>query len=166
LLDMSQIDAGRLQINPAPMDLRHLISTTIAGIQVTTERHLLKLRAPPEVTGCWDERRLQQVVANLLTNAVKYSPNGGPITLSIRTGKRGVTVRVRDHGVGLGAEEAVHVFECFYRAVGIRRLEGSGLGLNICQGIVTAHGGRIWAESAGPGQGSAFCFTLPRETVA
>jgi signal transduction histidine kinase len=166
LLDMSQIDAGRLQINPAPMDLRHLISTTIAGIQVTTERHLIKLRAPPEVTGCWDERRLQQVIANLLTNAVKYSPNGGPITLSIRTGKRGVTVRLRDHGVGLGAEEAVHVFECFYRAVGIRRLEGSGLGLYICQGIVTAHGGRIWAESAGPGQGRAFCFTLPRETVA
>ena len=73
-----------------------------------------------------------------------------------------MTVRLRDHGVGLGAEEALHVFERFYRAEGIRQLEGTGLGLYICQGIVTAHGGRIWAESAGPGQGSAFCFTLPR----
>jgi len=64
--------------------------------------------------------------------------------------------------VGLGAEEALHVFERFYRAEGLRQLEGTGLGLYIAQGIVTAHGGRIWAESAGPGQGSAFCFMLPR----
>jgi signal transduction histidine kinase len=161
LFDLSQIEAGRLEIKPAPMELRALVSTTIAGIQVMTERHHIMLRAPPEVMGCWDERRLQQVVGNLLTNAVKYSPDGGPITVSIRMGKRSVTVRLRDHGVGLGAEEALHVFERFYRAKGIRQLEGTGLGLYIAQGIVTAHGGRIWAESAGPGQGSAFCFTLP-----
>jgi len=162
LFDLSQIEAGRLEIRPAPMDLRCLVSTTIAGIQVTTDRHHLMLRAPPEVLGCWDERRLQQVVGNLLTNAVKYTPSGGPITVSIRMGKRSVTVRLRDRGVGLGAEEVLHVFERFYRAKGIRQLEGTGLGLYICQGIVTAHGGRIWAESAGPGKGSAFCFTLPR----
>ena len=166
LFDLSQIEAGRLDISPAPMDLRVLFSTMIAGIQVTTDRHQLTLRAPPEVKGCWDERRLQQVAGNLLTNAVKYSPDGGPITLSIRTGKRSVTVRLRDHGMGLGADEWHHVFERFYRAVGIRQLEGTGLGLYICQGIVTAHGGRIWAESAGPGRGSAFCFTLPRGTSA
>jgi len=165
LFDLSQIEAGRLEIKPAPMDLRLLTSTIIASIQVTTQRHHLLLRAPPEVMGCWDERRLQQVVGNLLINAVKYSPNGGAITLSIRTGKRDVTVRLRDHGLGLGTDEAHHVFERFYRAVGIRQLEGTGLGLYICQGIVTAHGGRIWAESAGPGQGSAFCFTLPRKAL-
>ena len=135
------------------MDLRSLVSTAIASIQVMTERHQVMLRAPLEVPGCWDERRLQQVVGNLLTNAVKYSPNGGPITLSIRTGKRSVTVRLRDHGVGLGADEALHVFERFYRAEGIRQLEGTGLGLYICQGIVTAHGGRIWAESGGTWSG-------------
>jgi signal transduction histidine kinase len=160
LFDLSQIEAGRLEIMPAPMDLRLLASTTIAGIQVTTERHQLMLRAPPEVAGCWDERRLQQVIGNLVTNAVKYSPNGGRITLSIRAGMRSVTARLRDHGMGLGADEALHVFERFYRAEGIRQLEGTGLGLYIAQGIVTAHGGRIWAESVGPGQGSAFCFTL------
>jgi PAS domain S-box-containing protein len=162
LFDLSQIEAGRLEIKPAPMDLRLLASTSIASIQVTTTRHHLMLRAPPEVTGCWDERRLQQVVGNLLTNAVKYSPNGGRITLSIRAGMRSVTVRLRDHGMGLGADEALHVFERFYRAEGMRQLEGTGLGLYIAQGIVTAHGGRIWAESVGPGHGSAFCFTLPR----
>ncbi|MGI9146746.1 MAG: ATP-binding protein [Chloroflexota bacterium] len=161
LFDLSQIETGRLAIKRAPMDLRVLVSTLIAGIQVTTDRHRLVLRAPPEVKGCWDERRLQQVIENLLVNAVKYSPDGGPITLSVRTSKRDVTVRLRDHGTGLGKEEALHVFERFYRAAGIRQLEGTGLGLYICQGIVTAHGGRIWAESAGPSQGSAFCFTLP-----
>jgi signal transduction histidine kinase len=162
VFDLSQIEAGRFQIQPASVDLRLLISTIIAGVQITTERHHLTLRAPPAITGCWDERRLQQVVGNLLANAVKYSPTGGLIAVSIRTDKRTVTVRVQDHGVGLGADEARHVFERFYRAVGIRQLEGTGLGLYICQSIVTAHGGRIWAESAGPGQGSAFCFTLPR----
>jgi signal transduction histidine kinase len=161
LFDLSQIEAGRFELKPAPMDLRSLASSTIASLQITTERHQLMLRAPPQVMGCWDERRLQQVVGNLLSNAVKYSPNGGRITLSIRRVKWGVTVRLRDHGVGLRAEETLHVFERFYRATGIRQLEGAGLGLYIAQGIVTAHGGRIWAESAGPGQGSAFCFTLP-----
>jgi signal transduction histidine kinase len=162
LFDLSQIEAGRLEIKPAPMDLRMLVSTIVSGVQIVTERHQLLLRALPKVTGCWDERRLQQVVGNLLTNAVKYSPNGGPITLSIRTGKRNVTVRIRDHGIGLGTGEAPHVFERFYRSTRIRQLEGTGLGLYIAQGIVTAHGGRIWAESAGPGQGCDFCFTLPR----
>jgi signal transduction histidine kinase len=165
LLDKSQIDAGRLDLHRAPMDLRGLVATLVAGIQVTTGRHQLTLRSPPKVTGCWDERRLQQLVGNLLTNAVKYSPNGGSIVLSIRTDKRSVTIRLRDHGVGLGTEDAKHVFERFYRADGIRQLEGTGLGLYICQGIVTAHGGRIWAESAGPGRGSDFCFTLPRNPM-
>jgi PAS domain S-box-containing protein len=162
LFDLSQIEAGRLEIKPAVMDLRLLAATLLTSIQQTTDRHQLVLRAPAEVMGNWDERRLQQVVGNLLVNAVKYSPAGGQITLSIRPGKRSVTVRLRDQGTGLARDEALHVFERFYRAVGIRQLEGTGLGLYICQGIVTAHGGRIWAESAGPGRGSAFCFTLPR----
>ncbi|MDQ6671757.1 MAG: ATP-binding protein [Chloroflexota bacterium] len=161
LLDLSQIEAGRLDIKPAPMDLRQLVSTLIMSTQATTDRHRLQLRAPKQLVGKWDERRLQQVVGNLLTNAVKYSPDGGQIDVTIRRGKRWVTVRLRDYGVGLLPEEVEHVFERFYRAKGIRQLEGTGLGLYICEGIVAAHGGRIWVESAGPGQGSEFCFTLP-----
>jgi signal transduction histidine kinase len=162
LLDLSQIEAGRLDIKPVASDLRVLAAASIASIQVTAERHRIRMRAPPQVTGCWDERRLQQVVGNLLMNAVKYSPNGGVITLSIRTGKDNVTLRVRDHGVGLGHDETLHVFERFYRAAETRQLEGTGLGLYISEGIVRAHGGRIWAESAGLGRGTAFCFALPR----
>ncbi len=71
-------------------------------------------------------------------------------------------MRVRDHGVGIAAEEAPHVFERFFRAESTRRLEGDGLGLYICKSIVAAHGGRIWVEAAAHGHGSSFCFVLPR----
>ena len=162
LLDLSQIEAGQLQIRRAPMDLRALISTLVDVVQSTTDQHQVELRAPRPVPGEWDERRLQQVVSNLLTNAVKYSPHGGKITVSISATKRVVTVRTRDQGLGLTAEEVLHVFERFYRAQGIRQLEGTGLGLYICQGIVTAHGGRLWVESPGPGSGTTFSFELPR----
>jgi PAS domain S-box-containing protein len=161
LFDLSQIEAGRLEMRPAPMDLRMLVSSLIAGTRLTAAGHRLSLRSPPAVIGAWDERRLQQVVSNLLTNALKYSPNGGSIDTTIRVAPHAVTVRIRDHGMGLAPEDVTRVFERFYRTRGARQLEGTGLGLYICRGIVMAHGGRIWAESAGPGQGSAFCFTLP-----
>jgi PAS domain S-box-containing protein len=166
LLDLTRIDAGRLELQPKPMELRALVAGTIADIQATTTRHQLKMRAIRQVFDIWDERRLQEVLENLLTNAVKYSPEGGPIVVSVRATKTLASVRVSDTGVGLAPEEAPHVFERFYRGKGIRLLEGAGLGLYICQAIIAAHGGRIWAESAGPGSGTSFCFTLPRATNA
>jgi len=111
--------------------------------------------------GYWDDRRLQQVLTNLLTNAVKYSPAGGAITVDIEACDQTVIARVSDQGIGLRREEVEHVFERFFRGDALRRLEGSGLGLYICQSIVAAHGGRIWVESAGPDSGSTFCFILP-----
>src|SRR5262249_18971665 len=104
-----------------------------------------------------------QVLANLLMNAIKYSPDGQRIEVDIKTQENDVTVCVNDQGVGLTPEEAQHVFERFFRARSTRRLEGSGLGLYICHSVVSAHGGRIWVESAGPNLGSSFCFVLPRE---
>ena len=166
LLDLSRIEAGRLELAPAPMDLRLLISRTIKGMQATTRRHVLQLRAPQQVRGNWDEHRLQEVLENLLANAVKYSPKGGTIGVQVRAGKRSVTVRVNDQGIGLDLDEMPHVFERFYRAKGTRALEGAGLGLYVCQAIVAAHGGRLWAESAGSGHGSTFSFTLPHATMA
>jgi signal transduction histidine kinase len=144
------------------VDLRLLTAGVIELAQATTDRHRLHLRAGRSVLGYWDQQRLEQVMANLLANAVKYSPTGGAIEVSIRAGHKNVTVCVKDEGVGLMPEEAPHVFERFFRARESRRLEGAGLGLYICQTIVSAHGGRIWVESAGPGQGSSFCFALPR----
>ena len=101
------------------------------------------------------------MVQNLLSNAVKYSPNGGRIEVRLDVDETSATVRVSDTGLGLTPEEAQHVFERYYRGHDLRGLEGTGLGLYICQAIVVAHGGQIWAESPGLGQGSTFGFTLP-----
>ena len=111
--------------------------------------------------GRWDPNRLDQLLTNLLGNAVKYSPHGGRIEVSLEVDETSATVRVSDMGLGLTPEEASHVFERYYRGHDLRGLEGTGLGLYICQAIVAAHGGQIWAESPGPGQGSTFGFTLP-----
>ena len=162
LLDLSRIESGRFDLQPDRMDLRALAARSVSDIQATTTRHEISLRAARAVIGQWDERRLREVLDNLLTNAVKYSPEGGPIDVIVRAGKRDVTVCVVDSGVGLQPDEAPHVFERFYRGKGIRQLQGAGLGLYICQAVVSAHGGRIWAKSAGPGSGTSFCFTLPR----
>jgi signal transduction histidine kinase len=166
LLDVARLQAGRLPLDLGPVDLVSLVESAVEEVGATTERHQLTVRAPAEVVGSWDVWRLHEVLQNLLTNAVKYSPDGGAIEATIEADDKAATVRVRDHGVGLPAEELPSVFERFYRSPGTRRLEGSGLGLYICQTIVDAHRGRIWAESDGPGQGSTFCFTVPRSVGA
>jgi signal transduction histidine kinase len=162
LLDMSRIQAGRLDISRRSVNIGQVAAAVVAEVQTTTERHQIRLRRSGDLTGQWDESRLQQVIANLLTNAIKYSPDGGVIDVTVRGDATDVRVSVRDHGVGLTPQEAEHVFERFFRAASIRQLEGSGLGLYICQSIVTAHGGRIWVESDGPGHGTAFSFVLHR----
>jgi signal transduction histidine kinase len=162
LLDLSRIEAGRFEIQRRQVDLAALASTVVAEVQATTDRHRLRLHVSGQPSGLWDDSRLEQVLTNLLTNAVKYSPDGGPIDVAIRTGAREVRLCVRDQGVGLAPEEAAHVFDRYFRAQSTRRLEGAGLGLYICQSILAAHGGRIWVESAGTGRGSSFYFVLPR----
>ncbi|TME43343.1 MAG: sensor histidine kinase [Chloroflexi bacterium] len=98
---------------------------------------------------------------NLIRNAIKYSPGGGHVNVRVRASDGRVNVSVRDRGIGLQPEEAEHVFEQFYRAAAARRLEGSGLGLYICQAIIAAHGGHIDATSPGPGKGTTFTFDMP-----
>jgi signal transduction histidine kinase len=116
-----------------------------------------------------DPLRVEQVVANLVDNAIKYSPDGGPVTVRVSSGEGGATlfVAVSDRGVGITAEQAGRVFDRFYRAVdaldGAPR--GVGLGLFLCKRLVEAQGGRIWAESV-PGRGSTFHFTLPALVIA
>jgi two-component system, OmpR family, sensor histidine kinase VicK len=110
-----------------------------------------------------DEKRIYQVMQNLITNAVKYSPDGGCITLSAGIDRHELVVSVADQGLGLPATEIVKVFDRFHRVQSevLRGIGGTGLGLAICKGLVEAHGGRIWAESEGEGTGSTFRFTLP-----
>jgi PAS domain S-box-containing protein len=161
LLDLQRIEAGRLELETAPTDLRAMLSNMARAIQSTTNKHRIRVHAAHGVIGHWDARRIEEVVQNLMSNAVKYSPQGGTVDVFLETGEQTVTVLVRDRGIGIALEDVPHVFERFYRGQDIRRLEGTGLGLYICQAIVAAHGGRIWATSPGRGQGSTFGFTLP-----
>lgn len=161
LLDLSRIEAGRLDLDFAPTDLRSILVNIARAIQSTSDQHQIVVDAPAGVIGHWDARRLEEVIQNLLSNAIKYSPGGGQIDLRLLADEHSATVLVRDRGIGMPPDEVPHLFERFYRGQDLRRLEGTGLGLYICQAIVAAHGGRIWAESDGPGQGSTLGLTLP-----
>jgi signal transduction histidine kinase len=162
LLDLSRVEAGRLDLSPEPIDLVDAIKRVVVSVAGLSSEHLIEIQSPPSIEGVWDAARLQQVLQNLLTNAIKYAPGGGTILVSVETDDREVTVSVQDHGLGIVPEELPQLFERFYRVARTRGLEGSGLGLYVCQGIISAHGGRIWAHSDGPGHGSTFSFTLPR----
>jgi len=108
------------------------------------------------------EARFAQLLDNLISNAIKYSPTGEPILLSITVDQNVGKVSVIDHGMGIPAEHLARIFDRFYRVGGTAdAVAGEGLGLSICKEIVTAHGGKIWAESEGAGHGSTFAFTLP-----
>jgi signal transduction histidine kinase len=161
LMDLSKIEGGRLELDLTPTDLRGILTSMARALQSTTEAHIIEVDAPTGVIGHWDQRRIEEVVQNLLNNAVKYSPVGGRIEVRLETDADNAIVTVRDSGIGLASDDAPHVFERFYRGQEMKRLEGTGLGLYICHAIVTAHRGRIWAESNGPGRGSTFGFTLP-----
>ncbi len=160
LFDVSSLEAGLLSISPGLTDLGALARRVTEGMR-STARHQLEVFADQGVVGEWDERRIRQVLVNLLSNALKYSLEGSTVTLSLEADERSATVRVRDEGIGLDGAELAQLFRRGYRAEAARNVTGGGLGLYFSNGIVTAHGGRMWAESPGHGQGSTFCFTLP-----
>ncbi len=166
LLDMSCLQAGSLRIEPVPLDLGQLVTDTVRRLQpllggARVELHL-EAGLPPVLA---DERRIGQVLRNLLENAARYSPPDAPITVAVRATRPVVEVSVTDRGPGIPPEVLARLFTPFYRgeeraARGDSRRGGLGLGLAIARGLVEAHGGRIWAESR-VGVGSRFCFALP-----
>jgi signal transduction histidine kinase len=159
LFDVSCLEAGLLSISRGPTDLGALVRDVTEGMQ-SSARHHIKVSADQSVVGEWDKRRIRQVLMNLLSNALKYSPEGSTVTVSVAADERGATVRVRDEGIGLDGTELAQLFRRGYRAEGALNVTGGGLGLYFSNGIIAAHGGRMWAESLGHGQGSTFCFTL------
>jgi signal transduction histidine kinase len=166
LLDVSLVEGGRIDLHRSPTNLAALVREVAEEGRFLSEAHPISVDAPLRVDGEWDAARLRQVLQNLIKNAIKYSPEGGRVDVRVRATRSEVQVAVRDRGIGLRPEEASRVFEQFYRAAAARRLEGSGLGLYICQAIVAAHGGHVCATSAGPGKGTTFHFALPRSPDA
>ncbi len=162
MLDVSRIEGGRLELNTEPFDLSALVGEVVNNMRVSSEAHTLSLAAVPGIVVDGDSARIEQVLLNLITNAITYSPEGGEIDVRVWKEDAAALVCVRDRGVGIALDELPHLFDRFYRAprAGVMRAGGMGLGLYICREIVARHGGTIRAESA-PGAGSTFTFSLP-----
>ncbi|TAK21916.1 MAG: hypothetical protein EPO26_13125 [Chloroflexota bacterium] len=163
LLDLGRIESGRYHLERAAVDLRDLIERVARDSGAVSSRHHVVVDAPSDLpTVDADPDRVTQVVTNLVTNAIRYSPEGGEIRTRLRRENGFVVTEVIDRGVGIPPEHVERVFEKFYRVENTvtRQVRGTGLGLAICQELVRAHGGKIWVESL-VGVGSRFSFTLP-----
>ncbi len=167
LLDLSRMEDRRLRLDKRPTDVGQLAREVMEAIKLEMETQLTEHRfvhdfPPDPLVATVDPKRIEQVLRNLLNNAIKYSPEGGTITVQGRGDERQILVSVSDQGMGIPSEDLERVFERFYRVENelSRRVRGAGLGLAVCRGIVEAHGGHIWVEST-LGVGSTFYFTLP-----
>ena len=162
LLDVVRIETGTLPVRPRPVDLAAVIDEAKTVFLSTRPAASLKINLAPGLPFVMADRlRIVQVLSNLVTNAVRQTPRSAPI--EVRAVRRGiyVEVSVADEGRGIPAASLPHVFQKFSRVEGEDRKADTGLGLAICKGLVEAHGGRIWAESDGPGLGARFTFTIP-----
>lgn len=163
LLDIAQLQAGHLELRRAEMDLCALVQAAVAQAQALSERHTVHAAVPPvPLRGWWDRDRVDQVLQNLLANALKYAPEGGDVTVGVADDGRAARVWVQDQGVGIPPELQPRLFERFYRTADALAsgVPGLGLGLAISRALVEAHGGRIDVASE-LGAGSTFTFTLP-----
>jgi signal transduction histidine kinase len=162
LLDISLIASGRVRLEPRQYDMAASLKQMVERFADQAAPGQLRLAAPEQVAGCWDEMRTDQVVTNLLSNAMKYG-DGKPIGIALRAQENWIEIEVADNGIGIAAEDQERVFERFERVENDRPRTGFGLGLWISRQIVTAMGGEIALKSE-PGHGTAFTVRLPRRT--
>ncbi|HUH98264.1 MAG TPA: ATP-binding protein [Anaerolineales bacterium] len=164
LLDLSRIESGQVQLNLAPISPKQLLVSAVDRMKLQAERAGLTLRVEcpedvPDVQA--DQLRLEQVLVNLIHNAVKFTRPGGNVVLLAQTDGGAVRFGVQDTGIGIPSDEVSRIFERFYRVDRSRAGGGTGLGLSIARHIVETHQGRIWVDSL-EGQGSTFFFTIPQ----
>jgi PAS domain S-box-containing protein len=161
LLDVSRIDAGRLELRRKEFDLAAMAEGIVGRFDLQHDGHTFAITFPEDFPAVYaDPDKIEQVLTNLVENAVKYS-DGGEVAVTGQVTDTEVEVAVRDQGVGIPADQLPLIFTKFYRRAGHTAPSGTGLGLFIARGLVEAHGGRIWADSA-PGQGTTLRFRLPR----
>jgi two-component system phosphate regulon sensor histidine kinase PhoR len=161
--ELSRIESGEVSLEVAPIDIGEVVARAVGRLKAQADRAGLSLVVDipsdlPEVLG--DKERVEQVLVNLLHNAIKFTPSGGSISISAKIEGDDIQVSVADTGVGIPADDLPHIFERFYKADKARASGGTGLGLAIAKHVVEAHGSKIWAESI-EGKGATFTFTLP-----
>ncbi|MDQ2716247.1 MAG: ATP-binding protein [Chloroflexota bacterium] len=169
LLDISRVQTGKLVLAEEDFDSDTFVQDVVDMTQQTSPTHPITIIDSMRQQLYGDKDRLGQVLINLLTNAIKFSPTAGPIEVLVTTDQKHVTFGVRDHGIGIPQDQQALIFERFYRVYGDRdtKYPGLGIGLYIAFEIVQRHGGRIWVESV-EGRGSTFFFSIPldRKTPA
>ncbi len=166
IFDTSAIRSGKLEIQPARTELVEIVREVVDQIKNRAREEGVELRAkfPQTIHGSWDAMRIQQVVSNLLTNALKYGHHK-PVDISLAAGPSHAEIRVRDQGPGIARPDQERIFERFERGHSAQHVTGLGLGLYICREIARAHGGEIFLESS-IGEGSTFTVRLPLEVRA
>jgi signal transduction histidine kinase len=160
LLDISRIEAGRLVLDRAHTDVVAIVESVVANARARTSRHPVEVHTPAALSANVDPLRLEQVLTNLVDNAIKYSPDGGAIRIEARHSKGDLRLVVADRGIGIPPEHRGRIFDRFYQAHPEQRLGGMGLGLYISRQIVDLHGGRMDAEFPAAG-GTRVIVTLP-----
>lgn len=163
LLELSRIESGKVPLLKKEITPFAVIDPAVKRMTLQAQRSSLELlNASPETLPeiAVDSSRLQQVLVNLIHNAIKFTPPGGRIEVSAHAEEKFVIFSVQDSGIGIPPDDLARIFERFYKADRARTSGGTGLGLSICRHLVEAHGGKIWAESR-PGEGSTFFFSIP-----
>ena len=162
LLDVTKINSGKLQFNDHDFDFNPLVEELVEDLQRTATNHVLVKKLDPTGIVFGDRERIGQVITNLITNAIKYSPQADEVIISCEKNDNEVIFCVQDFGIGIAPYDLEKVFEQFYRVSGDMQhtFPGLGLGLYISAEIITREGGRIWVNSI-QGEGSTFCFALP-----
>jgi signal transduction histidine kinase len=166
LLDFTRVQSGGLPLHLSTVDLRRLATDVVQRLRRALGEGRIGIEAPDEpVTGSWDSDRIEQVIVNLLDNAVKYSPGGGAIEVTVGRENGWALLAVRDHGLGVPPASVSRVFERFYRIPNRahQQISGIGIGLYICREIAERHGGTIAVEQP-QGPGAKFVVRLPLET--
>jgi PAS domain S-box-containing protein len=163
LLDLRRMESGKLELNKEPMDFQNIVEHCIEEIRpiIREKKQVLKVNSPKQplmVQG--DKVRLSQILMNLLSNANKFTSEGGQILLNVKVNQK-IHVELSDTGIGIRKQDLERVFEPFSAITKPTYVPGTGLGLSVTKGLIEAHEGKIWASSPGEGKGSKFIFELP-----
>ncbi len=162
LQEAFRLGSGRFKLQRVSLDLAALTRQVVEEQQAVAPDHQFSVSLPAQpLVGHWDAERLRQIIANLVSNAVKYSPDGGPISVTAQHHDDTATLTVTDQGLGIPAGDLPSLFQPYSRLHQSRPIKGTGLGLYIVKGIVEAHGGSVRAASSGEGAGATFTVTLP-----